>query len=91
MKVVCVGRVGQVWGWIEFSSSTDFSLWGFVPATWAAQPKINRKAHGLKLMLPASWKWKIVDQKTRTLERHKSAPPVSSKPLKGLTTRPPAT
>jgi hypothetical protein len=56
-------------------SSTDFSLWGFVPATWAAQAKINRKAHGLKFTLPASWKWRIEDQKTCTLEHHKDAPP----------------
>jgi hypothetical protein len=70
-------------------SSTDFSLWGFAPATWADQAKINRKAHGLKLTLPASGKGRIEDRKTRTLEQHKSAPPLSSKSLNGWGTRHP--
>jgi hypothetical protein len=34
--------------------------------------------------------WRIEDQKTRTLEHRKCAPPVSSKSLKGLATRPTA-
>jgi catechol 2,3-dioxygenase-like lactoylglutathione lyase family enzyme len=54
----------------------------------AAQPKINRKAHGLKFMLPASWKWRIEDRKTRTIERRKGTPPVSSKSVKCRATRP---
>ena len=55
--------------------ATDFSLWGFAPATWATQAKINRKAHGLKFTLQASGKGRIEDQKTRTLEQHKGAAP----------------
>ena len=60
---------------------------GFRSGYMAAKTKFNRKAHGLKFTQPASWKWRIEDQKTRTLERHKSAPPESSKPLKGWLTR----
>jgi len=37
-------------------------------------------------MLPASGKGKIEDQKTRTLQQRKGAPPGSSKPLKGSAT-----
>ena len=40
------------------------------------------ETHMLKFVLSASGKGRIEDRKTRTLEHHKGAPPVSSQPLK---------
>ena len=55
----------------------------FRSTTRRAQPRINRKTHIPKSALPAGGEGRIENQKTRTLERHKGAPPVRSRSLKG--------
>jgi hypothetical protein len=79
--------VGQIWGLVEFSGAALFTVFvkgaGFPSVR--NTPRVKRRKDRSE---SAKGKGEIGDQKTRTLEHHKGAPPECSKSLKGLVSRP---
>jgi hypothetical protein len=65
----------------EYAAREERTQWHRLQSVWFRSSQMGRtsqdqsETHRLKSMLPASGKGRIEDQKTRTLERHKSAAP----------------